>query len=90
MSFLQYCESQSRLSEADCSDCSSRNVANSLSRDVFGSPVVQSSLHVERSNPILEASTSSFSQVPISTPKERNPFCFRIKLQLLKRQQTPP
>ena len=51
---------------------SSRNVGESLSRVVFGSLVVNSSsVHVERSNPILEKP----APVPVSTLQE-NPLCF--------------
>ena len=47
----------------------SRNVANSSSRDVFESPFVNStSVHVERMQPILGASFRfSFSLVPVAT-----------------------
>ena len=71
---------------------SSRNVANSLSRVVFGSLVVNSSsVHVERSNPIVEKPDPVlFHRCPF--PRHKKPILFQrkqqIKLQLFKRQQT--
>ena len=53
----------------------SRNVANSVSRDVFESLVFNStSVHVDRMNPVLGASSSSFYRCRLR--RLRNVFLF--------------
>ena len=58
---------------------SRRNVANSLVRDAFGSSVFHSSsVHVERPNPILEASFCSFHRCRV--PRLKKSFLFHREI----------